>query len=113
MTLGNYLRQTPKWTEVTVWDDIYDIEVYFDNMEDDIWSRAMMKFADKLEIIKFSGNGGVTVNMTEVIERNLNNPEFQDLFIDVSTDAIMCDMENILSGYVSEGWLVTFVNCLK
>ena len=111
MTLGEYIRQTDYGSEITVWDKDYDIEVYFDNYGDDAWANAMMAFADKLNIEQFRING-VVVNMSDVIERNITNPEFEDLFIDVSVDAIMDDIENILAGYVSEEWLTEFVNCL-
>lgn len=112
MTLGEYIRQTDYGSEITVWDKDYDIEVYFDNYGDDAWANAMMTFADKLNIVKF-GDGGVVVDMYDLIERNINNPVFKDLFIDVDVDAIMDDMENILSGCVSEEWLTEFANCLK
>lgn len=111
MTLGEYIRQTEYGSEITVWDKDYDIEVYFDNYGDDAWANAMLTFADKLNIEQFR-NDGVVVNMYDVIERNITNPEFEDLFIDVSVDAIMDDMENILSGCVSEEWLTEFANCL-
>lgn len=111
MTLGEYIRQTDYGSEITVWDKDYDIEVYFDNYGDDEWSKAMMTLADKLDIVKF-GNDGVVVNMSDVIERNIDNPAFEDLFIDVDVDAIMDDMMNILAGYVSEAWLTKFANCL-
>lgn len=111
MTLGEYIRQTDYGSEITVWDKDYDIEVYFDNYGDDAWANAMMAFADKLDIVKF-GNDGVVVNMSDVIERNIDNPKFKDLFIRVSVDDIMDDIENILAGYVSEEWLVEFVDCL-
>jgi len=112
MTLGEYIRQTDYGSEITVWDKDYDIEVYFDNYGDDAWANAMMTFADKLDIVRFDGKGGVTVNMSDVIERNINNPKFEDLFIDVDVDAIMDDMPAILAGNVSEEWLVEFADCL-
>lgn len=112
MTLGEYIRQTDYGSEITVWDKDYDIEVYFDNYGNDAWANAMMAFADKLNIVKFRTNG-VVVNMSDVIERNIDNPKFKDLFIRVSVDDIMDDIENILAGYVSEEWLTEFADCLK
>jgi len=112
MTLKEYILQTPKGDEITVWDDTYDIEVYFYNQISDVWDKAMMDLADMLNVVEI-GNGGVVVDLYELIERNIDNPEFERLFIDVDTDAIMDDIESILAGNVSEGWFVKFVNCLR
>lgn len=112
MTLKEYLLQTSEGDEITVWDDTYDIEVYFYNQTGDAWDNAMMDFADKLEVVNVSNNG-VTVNMYEVIENNIDALEASDLFINPDVDSIMDDMENILAGYVSEEWLVKFVSCLN
>ena len=49
----------------------------------------------------------------DLIERNLSNLDFLDLFIDCDIDLIMDDIENILAGNVSERWLKNFVNALK
>lgn len=112
MTLKEYLMQTPEGEEITVWDDVYDIEVYFYNQIDDTWDKAMMDLANKLNVVEVQ-NDGVVVGLYELIERNIDNPEFKRLFIDIDTDAIMDDIETILAGNVSEGWFVKFVNCLR
>ena len=112
MTLKAYLQKTPKGEEITVWDNTYDIETYFYNQVEDSWDNAMMKLASKLNVVDIQNNG-VTVDMYDLIERNIDNPEFEELFIDVDVDTIMEDMQDILAGYVSEEWLVRFVNCLK
>lgn len=112
MKLGEYIRKTVYGTEITVWDKDYDIEVYFDNYGHDTWAKAMMSFADKLNIVEF-GKNGVVVDMYDLIERNIKNPVFKDLFIVVTVDAIMDDMENILAGCVSEEWLKEFAEALE
>lgn len=112
MTLLDYIKQTSKGEEITVWDDTYDIETYFYNESRDAWDKAMLKLASKLNVVDVN-NDGVTVDLYDLIERNINNPKFKDLFIRVDVDSIMDDMMNILSGYVSEEWLTEFVNCLK
>ena len=112
MTLKEYLMQTPEGEEITVWDNTYDIEVYFYNQNDDAWDDAMMNLADKLNIVEVR-NDGVIVDLYELIDRNIDNPEFKRLFITVDTDTIMDDMESILAGYVSEEWLSDFANCLR
>lgn len=112
MTLLDYIKQTPEGEEITVWDNTYDIETYFYNQVEDSWDNAMMKLASKLNVVDIQNNG-VVVDMYDLIERNIDNPEFEELFIDVDVDTIMEDMQDILAGYVSEEWLVRFVNCLK
>lgn len=107
MKLSSYLSKIEKDSELTVFDVNYDIEVYFYNSKHDLWDKTMFKFAHKLDIISI-GSNGVIVNMSDVIEKNINN--FDDLFYDNSTDAIMDDIENILSGCVSENWFSNFVN---
>ena len=109
MKLSSYLSKVEKGGEVTVFDKDYDIEVYFYNSKRDLWDKTLYKLAGKLEVLEISENG-ITVNLSEVIENNLNN--FGDLFYDNSTDTIMDDIENILSGCVSENWLCNFVNRL-
>lgn len=113
MTLRAYLHKMEQGDEVTVWDNTYDIEVYFYNQEGDAWDSAMMKLASKLDVLDVSPNGGVTVDLTGLIERNLGNLRKANLFISLDIDDIMDDMEAILAGNVSENWLVKFVSCLK
>lgn len=111
MTLLDYIKQTPEGEEITVWDDTYDLEVYFYNQSDDAWDRAMLDLASKLNVVDVH-NDGVVVDLYELIERNIDNPEFANLFYDVDVDSIMDDMEAILAGNVSEDWFNTFVRSL-
>jgi hypothetical protein len=110
MTLLDYIKQTPEGDEITVWDDTYDIEVYFYNESRDAWDKAMMKLASKLNVVEV-GNDGVVVDLYELIERNLSN--ISGLFYNPDIEIIMDDMEAILAGNVSEEWLTEFINCLK
>lgn len=111
MTLLDYIKQTPEGEEITVWDDTYDLEVYFYNQSDDAWDRAMLDLASKLNVIDVR-NDGVVVDLYELIERNIDNPELDKLFYEVDVDRIMDDMMSILAGNVSEDWLIQFVSCL-
>jgi hypothetical protein len=92
--------------EYAVSDNAYDSEYYFyfsDN--EDQWDIAMMELAKKLTM-----TGDHEVNLSELIENKINL--LGDLFIDCDIDSIMDDMENILSGNVSEKWLTDFVDIL-
>lgn len=116
MTLQEYLKKC-EW-EVTVHDDVYDVEVYFYHMfpEDvDDWSKAMDVVSSHLEIVSEDGmaygDPVVTVNLSRTIERNLNN--FDELFIHNDVDSIMDDIEAIFAGGVSEEWMTCFANSLK
>ncbi len=51
--------------------------------------------------------------MYDLIEKNISKPEFNNLFKIVTTDAIMEDIDNILSGCVPEEWLIEFVDVLE
>lgn len=78
MTLYEYLRDC-KEDEVDITDQDYDVLIYF-------------YYADERE----------EEALSEVIENNLDNGSFDDLFIHNDVDSIMDDIENILSGNVSE-----------
>ena len=115
MTLYEYLRDC-KEDEVDITDQDYDVLIYFyyaDEKEEeaDSWNRAMMQIARKLEVVEFGNT--VTVNLSEVIENNLDNKVFDDLFIHNDVNSIMYDIENILSGNVSEKWMEKFANSLE
>ena len=111
MTLKEYLLKTPKGEEITVWDNTYDIEVYFYNQDETYWDTLMMELADKLNVVDIT-NDGVVVDMYDLIERNIADIEAADLFVSADVDDIMDDIENILAGYVSEAWLERFIDSL-
>ena len=122
MTLYDYISNYPDpdmW-EFAVIDNVYDVETYFyDSIlhPDDDWDKAMATIAKKLTVIRElpSTESGydydkVIVNLSEVIEKAL--PYTKELFIDNEIDPIMDDIENILSGCVSERWLMDFAKVL-
>lgn len=103
--------------EITVFDRDYDTETYFygiNNSADknDEWETAMTELSKLLEVVRFS-NDGVTVNLSEVIEKNIHELKDADLFISCNIDDIMGDIAPILAGNVSEIWLKKFVSALK
>lgn len=122
MTLYDYISNypDPDKDEFAVIDNVYDVETYF--YEDilhpqDDWDKAMATIAKKLTVIRElpSTESGydydkVIVNLSEVIEKAL--PYTKELFIDNEIDPIMDDIENILSGCVSERWLMDFAKVL-
>lgn len=111
MTLYEYIQSTPEGEEITVWDNTYDIEVYFYNQDDSYWDHSMMDLAKKLNVVDVQ-NDGVIVDLYDLIERNIDVLDESGLFNICETDAIMDDMEAILAGYVSEDWLRKFVDTL-
>lgn len=103
--------------EITVWDRDYDVEMYFygthyGGTSNDNWDKSMAELSKRLDVVVFSTHG-VTVNMSELIEKNLENIKKTDLFISNDIDDIMEDMPNIIAGHVSEKWLEKFVSALK
>lgn len=116
MTLYEYLSLMGEGEELTVWDKDYDMETYFysdrPDDEDDNWSRSAWKLSEKLSITKISTNG-VIVNLSDVIEKNIDKLKEMDLFIDCDIDSIMEDIHNILAGNVSKEWMEKFVVTLE
>lgn len=115
MTLYDCIKKSTDW-EITVWDDDYDVEVYFYKPDDydnlDLWDESMMELSKLLTISSF-GNGGVTVNLSKLIENKIPQLSKTDLFVNCDIDAIMNGVEAIISGNVSEEWMNEFVNVLK
>lgn len=124
MKLLEYMNQHPG-EEIAVHDKYYEMESYFygddPEMDEDDWDKAVKKIASILDVEEIEteppGGGlyvaGVTVNMSDVIERNLKALKESELFIVSTVDAIMSDMPNILSGYVSEKWMTDFADTLE
>ena len=112
MKLYDYLVTLEEGTELTVWDVDYDMESYFYNDEaDDDWQTSMLELAKLLDVIEIKERG-VVVNLSEVIEKKLNELKEADLFLRCTTNRIMGSMEGILAGGVSEEWFKKFVDVL-
>lgn len=113
MKLSYYLSLMPEGEELVVWDKEFDMEVYFyGGKPKDEWDR-MMNELTKLLTIKEILSNGVFVNLSNVIEKHIDELKKADLFEVCETEAIMEDIENIFSGKVSEKWFIRFVECLK
>lgn len=113
MKLYEYLDLMPEGEELTVWDKDYDLEIYFcGGKPDDKWDKAMYDLS-KLLTVEEIRNNGVIVNLSEIIENKLSDLRKADLFIRCDIDSIMDDIDNILSGNVSEDWMEQFVNVLS
>ena len=113
MKLYEYLDLMPKGEELTVWDKDYDMETYFYcGKTDDRWDKAMSDLSKLLTITEIR-TGGVIVNLSEVIENNMDKLEKADLFTDYDIDIIMAEMERDIAGNVSESWMQKFVDVLK
>lgn len=113
MKLYDYTRLMPEGEELVVWDSNYDMETYFyGGKPDSAWGKSICELS-KLLTIKEISRGGVTVNLSDIIEKKIDRLEETDLFTRCDIEAIMIDMVNILSGNVSETWMEKFVNILK
>ena len=112
MKLYDYLTTLEEGTELTIWDEDYDIESYFYNDEaDDDWQTSMLELAKLLDVTEIKERG-VIVNLSEVIEKKLNELKESNLFLRCTTNKIMGSMEGILAGGVSEEWFKEFVDVL-
>lgn len=113
MKLYDYLKTLEEGTELTIWDEEYDIESYFYNDEaDDEWQDSMLELAKVLEIREIKERG-VVVNLSELIEKKIDLLKETDLFHKCTVDSVMSSIEGIISGYVSEEWFKRFVDVLK
>ena len=115
MTLYDYINKSTDW-EITVWDDIYDVEVYFYKPDDynnlDLWDKSMVELSKLLEIVEVSSSG-VTVKLSKLIEDNINKINSNDFFMsEMDLDDIMDCMNSIISGNVSDKWMWDFVSVL-
>lgn len=110
MTLQELMNET-HGKEIIVHDTNYDMEAYFYGRSD--WesekewqeeNKAKQTLASLLDIEDLDidtdkENITATVNLSGLIERNLDKLEQEDLFINPDINAIMDDMQNILAGY--------------
>lgn len=116
MTLFEYIKNSKGW-EITVWDDDYDVEVYFYKPDDynnlDLWDKSMMELSKLLTISEFNDNG-VSVNLSSLIEKHIDKINCNNLFLsEMNINRIMNCIDSIISGNVSENWMSNFVNILK
>lgn len=98
--------------EITVWDNTYDMEVYFyknDNQDD--WDKAMNKIASVLEVVE-ERRDGVVVDLYSLIDERLLDLIDAGLFLACDIDSIMESMDTILAGNVSERWMNLFADVL-
>lgn len=115
MTLYEYIKKSTDW-EITVWDDVYDVEVYFYKPDDynnlDLWDKSMMELSKLLTISTFNENG-VSVNLSSLIEKHLTILKEKEIFTPISDiDEIMFELNSIISGNVSDKWMWDFVSVL-
>lgn len=114
MKLYDYIKLMPEGEELTVWDKEYDMEAYFYGGEDkeDVWQCALIDLS-KLLTIKEIRNGGVIVNLSDVLKKKIDKLEEAELFYKCNIDIIMDCMSDTIAGNVSEAWMEEFVNILK
>ena len=113
MKLYEYLELMPDHGELTVFDKDYFVEAYFyGGHPSDKWGALMGDLAKQLTILRIHRTG-VTVNLSEIIEKHMDKLEAMDLFTNYDIDSIMEDIESILAGNVSEDWMEQFIAALK
>ena len=116
MTLFDYIRNSKSW-EITVWDDDYDVEVYFYKPEDydnlDLWDKSMVELSKLLTISTFNKHG-VSVNLSSLIEKHIDKLKEKEIFSHAcDIDIIMDEINPILSGNIPEEDMWRFVSVLK
>ena len=113
MKLYDYMKLREKGAEVTVIDKDYDVEVYFyaDKPEDD-WNKTMEDLSKLLTITTITNNY-VEVDFSGLISLKMDNIKKADLFTSYNIEEIMESLNPIISGNVSEEWMIRFVEALK
>lgn len=111
MKLLDYIKLVPDGEEITVFDKEYDVETYFYGGYDTGWQDFMLLLSDCLTITKITSNG-VIVNLSDVIESHIDKLKEENLFEDYDIGTIMSEMNNIISGAVSESWMRKLIECL-
>ena len=109
MKLSEYLATCDSSTEVTVWDDVYDMETYFynDPVNDD-FDKAVSLIAqcvDVVDIVEIAqiGLNGVTVDFWGAIEKSRQALIDSGFYPEgSSTENLMNDVAPILAGNLSE-----------
>lgn len=112
MKLYDYIKMTNEDDKCTVWDNTYEMESYFYNSQDSEWDRAMLDVAKAVDIVEICERG-IIVDLSGAIESKLDKLKEVDLFYSYNIDDIMDDMMSILSGNVSEEWMIDFAKCLN
>lgn len=112
MKLIDVINKHEDGDEVTVWDNTYDLELYFyKNDDQDEWNKAMNKIASVLEVVE-ERDDGVVVDLYSLINKHLLEFKKLDLFFHYDVDFIMDSIEFIFSGNVSETWINKFADVL-
>lgn len=120
MNLLEFMKQCEEDEEITAFDKDYDLEIYFYGGKyidkADNWEKSMNKIAECLTVVEeLTGRDypTVVVNLSEMLEKSLENGAMDDLFYSKNIDVVMSEMDLILAGYVSEEWLVDFAEALQ
>lgn len=98
--------------EITVWDNTYDLELYFyKNDDQDEWDKAMNRIASALEVVE-ERDDGVVVDLCNLIEKHLLEFQKEKMFVYCKVDSIMNCIDSLFAGNVSETWINKFADIL-
>lgn len=113
MRLSELLKTKEAGFELEVYDSNTDIIGYFynDEVKDD-WDRATWKLADALEVVEIFNDKTCSVNLWELVEKNIDKFKSANLFPDNSVEGIVSEAHPIISGHISEEGYIKFVGCL-
>ena len=113
MKLSELLKTKEAGFELEVYDSNTDIIGYFynDSVKDD-WDKATWKLADALEVVEIFNDKTCSVNLWELVEKNIDKLKVANLFNDNSVEGIISIAHPIISGHISEADYAKFVDCL-
>lgn len=111
MTLYEYTIQLDD-DELTVADDVYDEWFYlYPDFDNSVWDEYIAEICKELTVRKIDNNV-VFVNLSEVIEKHLEQIAKANLFHWNDVDMIMMGIGKVFAGYVGENWLKKFMEAL-
>ena len=114
MKLFDYLKMTEEDSEITITDKEYDTETYvYNSQPSDKWDELIIELEKMVDVVEVKSWGTVVVDFTKLLESKIDKISKADLFRNNEIEDLVCTMDGIISGNVSESWLEKFIEILK
>lgn len=114
MKLFEYLAMTEEDAEITITDKEYDTETYIYNSKpSDKWDELIIELEKMVSVVEVKSWGTVVVDFTKLLESKIDKITKSGLFGSNDIEDLVCTMDGIISGNVSEKWLEKFIETLK
>lgn len=113
MKLSDYINLTEDGFEVSIFDKKYGlIDDFYDDRNEKPWTQAKNDLLDLVTITRIY-TYGLEVDLSDLIEKNLDKMKAANLFDRYDMKDIMMGIWHVLNGNVPDEWLQKFVECLR